>query len=297
MTLSLLSAIVPITNMAGKLGFLKSWLEESSRYDLQVILVHDYRDLETKIELELIVNNLVLPRLKLVHGEFGNPGKARNIGLELATGDWIAFWDSDDLPQLANIFSRMEEKYLSADVLIGRYQVFNVQDQSIQYSDAIAPNMSSVEINPGIWRMIFWRSSIADSRFPSLRMGEDQVFLSSIKLSELSKKFYPEVFYQYNVGNSFQLTNSNSAMFDLPVATKLILEHATKSTKRLRNFQLRLVSRQQLTFIRKSKGFDRWRVMMTVSNINFTDFLKLLPGLCIAHLSIWVTLMQKRLHL
>jgi len=282
--------------MAGKLGFLKSWLEESGRYDLQVILVHDYRDLQTKVELEQIVNNLSLPRLILMHGEFGNPGKARNIGLELATGDWIAFWDSDDLPQLANIFSRIEGESNSADVLIGRYQVFNLHSQSIHYSDVIAPNMSSVEINPGIWRMVFKRASIAESRFPNLRMGEDQVFLSSIKLSELSMKIYPEVFYQYNVGNSFQLTNSNSALSDLPIATRLILEQATKSTKRLRTFQLRLVARQQLTFIRKSTGFDKCRIITTVSTLDLADFLKLLPGLCIAHLSILGVLIRKRLH-
>jgi len=280
--------------MAGKLNYLQSWLADSLRFNLQVVLVHDYRDAETKIELEQMIENLAHPQLQLIHGEFGNPGRARNVGLEFANGDWIAFWDSDDLPLLDHIFSELEENN-SVDVVIGRYQVFNSRSGDIRYSDPIAPNMSSVGINPGIWRMIFSRASIDGSKFPNLRMGEDQVFLSSIGLADLSKKFCPGVFYQYNVGNTFQLTNSNSALLDLPISTKLILEKSLQSTDPDRAFDLRLVARQQLTFIRKSRSFKKFLVVKTLSNLKFKEFLKLAPGLFIAYFTIAIQLMRKKL--
>ena len=292
--MSLISAIVPISNMAGKLDFLRSWVEESHAYDMQVILVHDYKDLETRIELEQILREHKDPRLQFVQGKFGNPGKARNVGLELATGDWVAFWDSDDLPKLKNIFCQIKENNQDADVLIGRYQKFHILTHTSCIPEGSEPNILSVALNPGIWRMIFKRASIIESRFPSLRMGEDQAFLSSIRLADLSIKFCSEIFYQYNIGNSFQLTNSKDALDDLPKATKMILRQSLQSSKALRHFQLKLVARQQLTLLHKSHGFGKFQAIATLFTLKFSEFLKLTPELINAHFVIQKAVVSKR---
>jgi hypothetical protein len=48
----LLSAIVPIGNMAGQLEFLESWIQYVREYSLEIILVHDQTFLNVGPELQ-----------------------------------------------------------------------------------------------------------------------------------------------------------------------------------------------------------------------------------------------------
>ena len=69
-----LSVIVPISKMAGKLGSLKSWVKEAIKNDVQVILVHDYRDQETSDELSEFVRQVDSYAIAFIEGKFGAPG-------------------------------------------------------------------------------------------------------------------------------------------------------------------------------------------------------------------------------
>ena len=96
----LLTAVVPISNMAGKLDILHSWLSQTYKYPMEVILVHDFKDLATGAELSLMLDTICNSQIKLFTVEFGSPGLSRNFGLSKAGGSWIVFWDSDDLPNV-----------------------------------------------------------------------------------------------------------------------------------------------------------------------------------------------------
>jgi hypothetical protein len=64
--------------------------------------------------------------------------------------------------------------------------------------------------HPGIWRWAFKRSAIGNTRFPSIFLGEDLVFLSKLQI-KFSKVFrYSEPVYAYSTGNDSQLTSKNS---------------------------------------------------------------------------------------
>ena len=52
---SLLTAIIPIGKMNGNLIILKSWIAQISNYPLKVILVHDFQDESTALELKKLV--------------------------------------------------------------------------------------------------------------------------------------------------------------------------------------------------------------------------------------------------
>ena len=44
----MLTAIVPVSEMSGRLHNLEDWLSAIHHLDIQVIIVHDYRDSETE---------------------------------------------------------------------------------------------------------------------------------------------------------------------------------------------------------------------------------------------------------
>ena len=97
---SLLTAIIPIGRTGGNLDLLYSWLPEASNFSLKIIMVHDVLDHETGPLLKQLFEEFKELNLTLIEGLYGNPGQARNAGLELASTHWIAFWDHDDKPVL-----------------------------------------------------------------------------------------------------------------------------------------------------------------------------------------------------
>ena len=56
-SVNLLSVVVPVTLMHGRLEKLKSWIALSCEYPIKIILVHDYKDEETRKELLGIVQS------------------------------------------------------------------------------------------------------------------------------------------------------------------------------------------------------------------------------------------------
>ena len=217
----LLSVVVPIFRMQGRLGYLQDWLLKSTDYDLQVVLVHDRSEDLTGLELERIINDNQLSNVTLVEGLYGSPGGARNAGLEFCTGKWLAFWDSDDIPHLETIFSFLiNSRVENPDFIVGSYSsldLTNGQTQCHELSPEQKPgSLLMMGINPGLWRYIFSRNVIGTVKFPETRMAEDQSFLTRIFTKTSVFKVTSELFYTYHTGFPNQLTSRKDAIEDLP---------------------------------------------------------------------------------
>ena len=247
---NLLSVVVPIGNMARNLQFVESWLKQVKKYSLEVILVHDQTFLDVGTELKELVQSVNTSKVILIQGVFGNPGSARNAGLEIATGDWVGFWDSDDTPNIENIFSAINISQEYDEILVGNFSVFDIKTMDYRTPIKNVNGINSVAMNPGIWRMIFRRQTISDTKFPSLRMGEDQVFLARLNFGMRKLRFVESIFYQYNLGGPSQLTKSRIALKDLPLASAIILEHAKKAQRKQSIFDMQLFFRQQITVMK-----------------------------------------------
>ena len=192
----LLSVIVPIGDMAGNLEFLEIWLKEISNCPLEVILVHDKTFLSVGSELTKLLESVNSSKIILTQGVFGNPGSARNAGLEFANGSWIGFWDSDDLPNVENILAAIDSSHEVDEVLVGDFSIFDITRMEYKNSAVRSHGINAVAMNPGVWRMVFRRQTISDSRFPSLKMGEDQVFLSRLNFGIRNLRFFDSIFYR-----------------------------------------------------------------------------------------------------
>ena len=65
-------------------------------------------------------------------------------------------------------------------------------------------------MNPGLWRMIFRTSCVRNIRFPSIKMGEDLVFIAALNLPGLSVAFDERINYSYYSGLGYQLTSQSN---------------------------------------------------------------------------------------
>lgn len=250
-----LSIVVPIWNMNGKLKNLTSWMDEALRLNLQVILVEDTSNRMPTTELDELFAIHTDGNLVRVSGEFGNPGSARNAGKELASGEWIAFWDADDVgfPQKAlDVLLRAD---LNCDLIVLSSETRDWSTSNLLAENHVNPhsgNISQVAGRPGIWRMIFNSKFIEKATFPPYRMAEDQVFLAQIVCKNPNIRFYDEITYSYFVNVPGQLTRSTEAIRDLGLAIADMEKIRGKTEVTV--FVQELLIRQHISAIRYSPG-------------------------------------------
>ena len=155
----------------------------------------------------------------MIEGIYGNPGSARNAGLEQVNTDWICFWDSDDFPDVSKYLEMVEiADNKGYSIAKGGYEIFKPQINVSNH--LIAPKISNKNfarhiMDPGIWRYVFSRNVFGELRFPPLTMGEDQDFLVEVLLKEKDIYIFDEPVYTYKVGGGTQLTRNPSSFKDV----------------------------------------------------------------------------------
>lgn len=153
-------------------------------------------------------------RIRVIHKENGGAATARNAGLDVARGDYIAFVDGDDLihPQYLELLMAMLEKN-KADVAWCHYDFFTQQDTCFQDPLDIDKEAANAEMECGP-RMLaefhnhyrrvslislcmkLYRREIFDGlRIPEGQTAEDSLVLPHIldrteKIARTSAKLY-----------------------------------------------------------------------------------------------------------
>ena len=221
---NLLTVIVPISRMAGRLDFMTSWLSKCTLRPISVVLVHDEQDSETSRELESLIPKLKNPHIRLITGKFNGPGIARNIGLQFVTTDWVAFWDSDDFPEVETILNELWKVPPDVDALIGGFNAFTKDEFETRITDTSSNHKVvsyfSIFLNPGIWRWVFRAEKISSITFPPYKLAEDQSFLLEFMYSHPKLMRTPTTFYNYIVGQSSSLTSGLGYITDLKDAAQ-----------------------------------------------------------------------------
>lgn len=243
-----LSAVMPVTRMAGKLSHLKPLLDRCILLGIEIVIVHDEQDSQTDGELKEIVTSVNSVMISLITKSLFSPGKARNLGIEIAIGEWICFWDSDDYPIAENFLEMViQAKKSDHKIAAGKFRQIN------GHARAVYGN-SEFEIGqmPGIWRFAFKNDLIKGRTFPKYRMGEDQVFLARILISEEEYFKFEEIVYEYDCDNPGQLTKNRKAISDLEFAILDMLEIFASSQVGTRVVPT-LLSRQILTLLKYGK--------------------------------------------
>lgn len=183
-----LSIIIPYYNTEKYTNELLRALDKQIREDIEVILVDDGSREPFNSTYEW---------LRIIRQENGGASSARNTGLDNATGDYIAFIDSDDLVPEYYV-QRLIEKadnedfdfcYLSWKTIGLGWQA-NVKLNHI--SDEFPP------FNLCVWNRIYKRSMIGNVRFNKKKLiAEDAEFIRKVKEDGKKKAIISDYMYYY----------------------------------------------------------------------------------------------------
>lgn len=210
-----LSIVVPVGKMAGNLDSLKTWLNQISSPEIEVIIIHDVQDGSTKKELKLIYNEFNHLRLLVLEGIWGNPGEPRNLGLEHAIGEWIVFWDSDDIGYPEQVLESLKNVNSETEVIVGGYSIYNRLNGRCVTRSKDCVSSTCLAYTPGLWRILIRNEIAKSSIFPSLKIAEDLTYLIKLKIFDRNIEYSKNIFYKYSINVPNQLTSRKDSFSDL----------------------------------------------------------------------------------
>lgn len=207
----LISVIIPVYNAEKYIERCLYSVCQQTYRNLEIICIND----GSKDGSARIINDIASEdnQIKVVHQKNHGESHARNVGLSLATGDWIAFVDNDDWLE-PDMYQRMIEagiKY-NADMVCCSW-LKEYQDRTIK-----AVNKSRVEQNPFgreallryiylrdeyqgfayMWDKLYKRENLQDIRFnEKLRIAGDVLVLAEIALRTRRAVYLDEAYYHY----------------------------------------------------------------------------------------------------
>jgi glycosyltransferase involved in cell wall biosynthesis len=264
-----ISIIVPITRMYGRLDGLEKWLSEIDFSKVEVILVHDLQDEKTGVELHSLIASQ--PMARIIEQTFLSAGLARNAGLKASQGEWILFWDSDDQPDVSTLHNFLElPNKPNFDLFVFNFRI----EKDGAFSNIQTGTWRELAVHPGIWRIVFSKSSVSGHIFPSFPLGEDQHFLAQLNLPHCHIGYIDANLYTYKIGVIGQATSNNSNLFRLKES--LLALNSIRSRQNGEDFEFTsiLYWRQLLTLLRRGNVFLK---LQTISLI-LGNFLKPNPG-------------------
>jgi len=258
----LLTIVTPISQMAGRLQNLQTWLSHLGKLSIEVILIHDKKDEITGVALREMIYKLDDSRITFLEGSYGGPGLARNAGMQAATGKWVCFWDSDDIPQVQDFYLMVQAADASnSECAVGGFTAVHDTTGERKSHFLSKDYLKEIAINPGIWRFAFKRNELKGLWFSSLMMAEDQIFLANFNIPDRRIEIFSKSVYHYFIGGDFHLTKSRESLKDLPIAIDHSLSLVRSLTGKNISFVSILLSRQLMTALRTCKYTERLKVI------------------------------------
>lgn len=188
-----ISVIVPVYNVEQYLERMLSSLLKQTYYNLEIILVDDgSTDNSGKICDEY---KSIDKRIKVVHQKNSGVSVARNTGIELATGDYIGFVDSDDVV-CESMYERLYNNMVNnnCEISVCSYDTFDKVPQfeciegvnMFSFEDAIKDIISDGVITNFLWNKLFKKNLFDGIKFPEGKIYEDMYVMP--KLLERASK-------------------------------------------------------------------------------------------------------------
>jgi glycosyltransferase involved in cell wall biosynthesis len=256
-----LEVVIPVLMPSTYLSQIREHLKDACD-QIKIVYVLDYMNSIAEHEVNFSAES---SKELFISGSFGSPGSARNAGLEICTSEYVCFWDSDDLPHLENVCRTVKNlRRLNFEIAIGKWNL-------VQNGNSLRGNKPiDTGLNPGIWRCIFNRRAIGDTRFTNLMWGEDQVFLAQFLTRSKRVLKVNEILYSYRPNSVDSLTSKKYHSKDLWQASRFCQEVLSISTNSNLLMTAVMLLRQSITMMKfgnlsiKIRGFRVFAVASVV---------------------------------
>jgi len=151
------SIVVPVYNVEDCLSYCVESLRQQTYKNIEIILVDDgSTDSSGEICDQYARED---ERIKVLHIDNGGQSRARNIGVQASSSDWIMFLDSDDYYDLKAVeyLVALRDKYVVDLVVTSIVEVRNYQTE-LNTDDISLENSEKLDRYTGLVRMFYGNS-------------------------------------------------------------------------------------------------------------------------------------------
>ncbi|MEE5988837.1 glycosyltransferase [Ligilactobacillus equi] len=221
------SIIVPVYKAEKFINRCVDSLLRQTYENIEIILIEDGSSDKSGEMIDKIDDS----RVKVIHNKKSGVSRTRNVGLGLATGDYVTFCDSDDYysdDHVEKMLLIAEKK--DADIVISGYYAQNgesfnssvkMESHSVSNDEIVKHFCIDNEFGGFCWNKLYRRDVICNDQFPEdLDILEDTYFLC-LGMKKSRKIYYlAEPLYYYctnqdsavrNIDNLF--SNSNTVKY------------------------------------------------------------------------------------
>ena len=293
-----ISVIIPVYNTAQYLSRCLNSVINNTYTNLEIICVNDG---STDNSLEILNSYAARDqRISVINKKNGGVSKARNVAMEQATGEFIAFIDSDDWvhPQYFEAFMTVANAK-RADVVICEPQIVHSLDDVQQSkfscfhllnkseSLSLELTMHNSNLKAHIWGRVYRRTLLKHTRFDiNMKYREDTAFNMSVLCFAGNIhvfKINQQMYYYFMRGNSavhtlpienimpviaYNINSANRKETSL-IAKKFFVIEALKCTLAFRYLAMYRYTKMELREICSGYFKACWQLIHELNNISF----------------------------
>lgn len=233
----MISVIVPVFNCESFIDKCVQSILKQTYDNLEVILIDDGSTDSSSEKCDIWQQKD--SRVRVIHRLYGGVSRARNTGLKLASGEYIAFVDADDIihPQMYEMLHIFATRH-DLDLAVCKYK--SVTDTDIQFEtydtsnfDADAELFTGQEALNGfyeyyqlrlripIWCKLYRKNIAKEVSFAEGRIYEDEIFLHDIiGLCDKIGIIDTVLHFYYQSPNSITRSGINIRRLDLTYALR-----------------------------------------------------------------------------
>lgn len=211
--MSMISIIVPVYNQEKFLRQCVDSIIHQTYTDLEIILVDDG---STDHSAEICDHYaLIDKRIKVIHKQNGGLSDARNAGIDIAQGEYLAFVDSDDFVDL-NIYKRLMQALKETNASLAvcgcmridengesiatdkkNYTLPSIVCTGISIINQEYPAVEQHWLTVVAWNKLYPRNLFENLRYPAGKYHEDEFLFHHLYAQVEKVVFVPERMYYY----------------------------------------------------------------------------------------------------